>query len=58
MADQLVISIPVIENVAVAPNPVSASAQIVVTMVISEIQGVYYPEEVYTGDLITGEEHW
>ena len=50
-----VIFVPQIDSAAITPNPVEANASLKISIVVSEIQKVLYPEWYYSGEIYSGE---
>ena len=50
-----VIFVPQIDSAAITPNPVEANTSLKISVVVSEIQKVLYPEWYYSGEIYSGE---
>lgn len=49
-----VIFVPQIDSAAITPNPIEANASLKISVVVSEIQKVLYPEWYYSARSIPG----
>lgn len=50
-----IITLPSVVSVSIAPNPVSCRAEVRISVEVTEITKILYPEIIYSGELYAGE---
>lgn len=56
MSDTITITLPEITAVNLTPNPVNAQALFTISVAVTEISKILYPEWSYSGELYAGEQ--
>lgn len=55
MADQYVVTLPVVKSASFSVNPVATSGKTVLTVTVDEETKTLYPEARYSGEFNSGE---
>lgn len=55
LAEEYSITLPEIAAAALAPNPIAAGGALTLTVTVTEITKILYPEKIYSGEIYAGE---